>query len=54
MDITVGTGKNRKTVTIPSKAAALINPDTKVTREQAIDALKSYLFRPAVLAAQTQ
>lgn len=51
MQITIGSGKTRKTSMIPSLAGARINKDTRVVREQAIEALKNFLFRPAVLLA---
>ena len=49
MDIVIGSGKSRKTVTLPSVAAARNSNAALVEREQGFDALKSFLFRPALL-----
>lgn len=49
MQVTVGSGKTRKTVTLPSIAAARGNDNMKVDLEKGIEAVKSFLFRPALL-----
>jgi hypothetical protein len=49
MNITVGSGKTRRTVTVPSVAAARQSQEMKIEREKAGDAIKSFLFRPNLL-----
>lgn len=49
MNVSVGRGNNRRVVTVPSVQAGRISQSSKIEREQAIDSLKSYLFRPKVL-----
>ena len=48
MLITIGTGKNRKSFFVPSRAAEKVNPEHKIPRERVFEDLKSILFRPAV------
>lgn len=49
MIVTVGSGKNRKSIEIPSVTSARMNKERKVEREKAADSIKNFLFRPALL-----
>lgn len=49
MQVSVGSGKTRKTVTLPSFAAARGNDNMKIDLEKGIEAVKAFLFRPALL-----
>ena len=49
MQVTLGSGKNRQSIIIPSRAAGKQSNILRVELEKAIDALKNYLFRPTLL-----
>ena len=52
MDIVVGSGKARRSITIPSAAAAKASDALKIELEKATDTVKSFLFRPGMLTGK--
>lgn len=50
MRVTIGSGKTRQSIIIPSAAAAKASPALKAEQDAAATAIKNYLFNPAALA----
>lgn len=49
MIVTIGKGNARRSVELPSVSSARLSKERKIEREKAVDSLKNFLFRPALL-----